>query len=401
MSTLITPQSETETAQIVRDAAANKTPLKIIGGGTRQALGHPVEGTPISTSKLSGITLYEPASLTIVVEAGTPLIEVESALAENNQHLPFEPADYRALLGSTGEPTIGGVVACAVSGPRRIQAGACRDSLIGVRFVNGEGEVIKSGGRVMKNVTGYDLVKLLAGSYGTLGIITQVSFKLLPAPEQTATILATGLDDKTAVETMSAALGSPFDISGVAHLPNGLVPNDSDGEPVTLFRLEGFEKSVNYRSQRLQELLSKYGSVTIENQPEYTQATWKGVRDVRAFAEKSGAVWRLSLKPGDSPSVVEKIRQKRPVEALYDWGGGLVWLLTPAERNSGEEAIRAIVNEVGGHATLVRHSAKGAGKESNVRDIFHPQSAAIAIISAELRRKFDPHSILNPGRMGH
>ena len=221
MAKPIKPASENQMADTVRAAAKDKTPLHIIGAGTKTFIGNKVSGQPVSTLGLSGITLYEPASLTLVVEAGTPFMEVEKQLAQNNQHLPFEPADYCTLLGTTGNQTVGGLVACAVSGPRRIQAGALRDSLIGVRFVNGEGDIIKSGGRVMKNVTGYDLVKLLAGSYGTLGVITQLSFKLLPTPEYTASINVHGLSDFQAVETLSAALGSPFDISGGAHFSDG------------------------------------------------------------------------------------------------------------------------------------------------------------------------------------
>ncbi|MCP4070647.1 MAG: glycolate oxidase subunit GlcE [Hyphomicrobiales bacterium] len=391
MSKIDRPASEAELADFVRAAVAKKTKLNIAGGGSKQSLGSEVIGRPVSTTKLCGIELYEPASLTLVAEAGTPLKTLEDELAKNDQHLPFEPADYRQLLGSSGEPTIGGIVACAISGPRRIQVGACRDFLIGVRFVNGEGEIIKSGGRVMKNVTGYDLVKLLAGSYGTLGIITQVSFKLLPAPETTACVLLGGLDDERAVSAMSAALGSPFDLSGAAH-----VPGNADSEPVTMLRLEGFSSSVSYRAEKLRELLLPYGSGDIEVEREKTDKCWKRIRDVGAFADRPGAVWRISLKPGDSPDVVKTIKRSREIDVIYDWGGGLVWLLTSTVDNCGEELIRASVNHVGGHATLIR---RPDGAE--VKCIFHPQPQLVAKISTELRNQFDPHAILNPGRMGN
>ena len=392
-SGIFTPEDETQLSQFVRECALNNSAVKIIGGGTKQSLGHRVAGIELSTRALSGITLYEPASLTIVAGAGTTLKEIETALAANDQHLPFEPADYRMLLESEGDATIGGIVACAISGPRRIQAGALRDSLIGVRFVNGEGDTIKSGGRVMKNVTGYDLVKLLAGSFGTLGIITQVSFKLLPAPQKTAVLLINGLDDIQAVAAMSVALGSPFDITGAAHTPSGL-----DGEPLTMLRLEGFEKSVDYRAQKLTKLLSEFGQASIENSPAKTKAVWKRVRDVEAFANKPGAVWRLSMTPGDGPKVVENISQTRPVEALYDWGGGLVWLLTPNDEGAGEDIIRAKIDDVGGHATLI--GRVNGQVNIKVRSVFHPQSKSITKLSEGLRRQFDPHGILNPHRMG-
>lgn len=386
----VAPINEKELVDFVRNAAHEKTPLRIVGGGTKQSLGHKVKGEPVSTTGLSGIKLYEPASLNIMAGAGTPLSEIVEALDAQGQHLPFEPADYCKLLGSSGEPTIGGIVACAISGPRRIQAGACRDSLIGVRFVNGEGDLIKSGGRVMKNVTGYDLVKLLTGSYGTLGVITQVSFKLLPAPEQTSVVLINGLGDKTAVSAMSSALSSPFDVSGAAHTPKGI-----DGEPVSMFRLEGLEKSVTYRAEKLRHLLSEYGVAEIETNRENTSAGWKWVRDVETFANREGAVWRLSLTPKNSPQVIEKIRSDREVEVLYDWGGGLVWLLTPAQNASGETVIRSAVNEFGGHATLMRQCEGG-----EVNNVFHPQPEPVARLSRAIRHQFDPYSILNPGRMG-
>ena len=389
MAEIIEPECEIELAEFVRRAAAAKSGLRIIGGGSKLALGNAVAGRHVSTSKLDGIVLYEPASLTIVADAGTPLQKLQDELSINGQHLPFEPADYRQLLGSSGEPTIGGVVACGISGPRRIQAGACRDSLIGVRFINGDGDVIKSGGRVMKNVTGYDLVKLLTGSYGTLGIITQVSFKLLPAPEKTTTVILHGMDNNQAVGAMSIALGSPFDLSGAAHMPK------SKNQSMTLFRLEGFEKSVDYRAQKMAGLLSSFGEVEIESDSEFTKKRWKQITNVEAFAKKSGAVWRLSLKPGDSPDVVKLISKSLEIEVLFDWGGGLVWLLTPLIDNCGEKIIRQCVNQVGGHATLIR-----AQKGSFAGNAFHPQSEIMEKISSDLRRQFDPHSILNPGRMG-
>lgn len=385
------PASEIELAEFVHRAARDKSALRIVCGGSKQALGNAVIGSQVSTARLNGIDLYEPASLTLVAGAGTPLKTLENELSIQGQQLPFEPADYRSLLGSAGEQTIGGIVACGISGSRRIQVGSCRDSLIGVRFINGEGDIIKSGGRVMKNVTGYDLVKLLAGSYGTLGIITQVSFKLLPAPEKTTTVILHGMDDTQASAAMSKALGSPFDLSGAAHLPQMAIGNK---QSMTLFRLEGFEKSVSYRAQQLAELLSSLGEAEIEANSEAARKRWKQITDVEAFAKKSGAVWRLSLKPGDSPQVVNAIRQSRDSEVYYDWGGGLVWLLTPLTDNCGEKIIRQCVNQAGGHATLIR-----ADKESFTGNAFHPQPEIVDKLSSALRRQFDPHSILNPGRM--
>jgi glycolate oxidase FAD binding subunit len=373
---VLSPSNERELSEAV---AAAEGPLRIQGGGTRP-VGRPAEGTELSVAAISGVELYEPGALTIVVRAGTPLAEVETLLASENQRLPFEPMDHRALLGTEGLPTIGGVVAANASGPRRIQAGACRDSLIGVRFVDGRGEVLKNGGRVMKNVTGYDLVKLMAGSWGTLGILTEVAFKVLPATERQASVLVEGLGRHQAVEAMAVALGSPFEVSGAAHLPDG-----ADG-PVTMLRLEGFEASVGYRLGRLSEMMAPFGPVRIEDDPASVAASWEGVRDVRPFADRAGDVWRISVKPTDGPDVAARAGG----EVLFDWGGGLIWALVPEGTD-----LRARLGAFAGHATLVRASA---GTRARIPP-FQPEPGPIAALSEGLRQQFDPRGILNPGLM--
>jgi glycolate oxidase FAD binding subunit len=372
---VLTPASEVELSEAV---AAAKAPLRILGGGTRP-VGRPVAGEALSVAGLAGVELYEPGALTIVVKAGTPLAEVEAILARENQRLPFEPMDHRALLGTTGEPTIGGVVAANVSGPRRIQAGACRDSLIGVRFVDGTGTVLKNGGRVMKNVTGYDLVKLLAGSRGTLGVLTEVAFRVLPDTETQANVVIEGLSPHQAVEAMSTALGSPFEVTGAAHLPGGETPR-------TLLRLEGFAASVAYRTERLSTLLAPIGAVRAETDPDAVRAVWRGVRDVEAFAGKPGDVWRISVKPSDGPDIAALTQG----EAVFDWGGGLIWASVPEGTD-----LRARLGAFAGHATLVR-----ASEDTRARIApFQPEAAPIAALSEGLRRQFDPRGILNPGLM--
>ena len=316
----MTPKPETALAEAVKAAAAKKTPLHIKGGGTRAGLGHGVTGEVLNTSGLKGISLYEPGALTIVAAAGTPLETVEKTLAKENQRLAFEPMDHQALYGTNGKPTIGGAVAANVSGPRRIQAGAARDALIGVRFVNGEGTVIKNGGRVMKNVTGYDLVKLMAGSHGTLGVLTEVAFKVLPMPETSALVSVAGLEPARAVEAMSAALTSPFDVTGAAHL--------AARTPRTMIRVEGFEGSVKYRAGRLQDLLGSFGDVDVSLNDKANQQAWADVRDVKQVAGGEGDVWRLSVKPSDGPAVRDSLPSGAAVQ--MDWGGGLVGARVPA-----------------------------------------------------------------------
>ena len=394
MASLLKPDSESATGEIVREHFRKRKPLRIAGGGTRP-VGNSVDAAQtLSTGGLSGITLYEPGALTLVAEAGTLLETIGDALAAEGQHLPFEPADYRALLGTRGNSTIGGVVAAGVSGPRRIQAGSTRDSLIGVRFVSGEGEIIKNGGRVMKNVTGYDLVKLMCGSHGTLGILTEVSFKLLPRPQATGTVMVTGLDDRAAVTALLKALGSPFDVTGAAHLQKG-----EDGKPLTLIRCEGLPESVGYRTGRLKDMLAPMlpasAELAIESDPARNAGIWKQVRDVEPFAARKGGVWRLSVKPSDGPDVVSEIAGKLGCEALYDWGGGLVWLLADAADGEAAAVIRGAVDARGGHATLFRRNTPGNGSV----ETFHPEQPRIAAISQNLRRQFDPAGILNPGLM--
>lgn len=370
-SAVLRPTSESDLAEAIR---TTQSPLAIRGGGTRP-IGRPQPGAVLETGGLSGITLYEPGALTLVAGAGTPLAEVEAALAAENQRLPFEPMDHRGLLGTTGTPTLGGMVAANASGPRRVQAGACRDSLIGVRFVDGTGSIIKNGGRVMKNVTGYDLVKLMAGSWGTLGVLTEVSFKLLPAPESAATLTWQGLDAASALRLMAEALGTPWEVNGAAHLP----------DQRTLLRVEGFASSVAYRADALAKALARYGrSVTLGS--EETRALWPQVRDVAPFHAQDGDVWRLSVKPSDAAAMASKAGG----EALYDWGGGLVWLRLP----EGDD-LRARLGAFTGHATLVRASAETRHRIAP----FQPEPAPVAALTRGLRAKFDPRGVLNPGLM--
>lgn len=361
---MMTPENEAEVADLVRGAEG---PLRIMGAGTRP-VGR-ATGEVVSTAGLSGISLYEPGALTIVAGAGTPLAEIEAALAAENQRLPFEPMRGHAVFGTSGESTIGGVVAANVSGPRRIQAGACRDSLIGVRFVDGRGDIIKNGGRVMKNVTGYDLVKLMCGAYGTLGVLTEVAFKVLPGVEATQTVELRGLDDNAAVAAMSAALGSPYEVSGAAHDPD---------LGVTMLRLEGFVDAVAYRAAELSKVLARFGDVSLNE-----DADWAAVRDAETFAD-GGDLWRISVKPSDGPKVGAALDGAK---LLYDWGGGLVW----AEVAEGTD-VRAALAGIAGHATLMRGVGSGP--------VFEPEVGALATVSQGLRAQFDPAGILNTGMMG-
>ena len=389
MSSILTPTNETQIADMVREANAAVTPLEIMGGGTRSGLGRPVQAAAtLSLKELSGITLYEPGALTLVAKAGTPVAEIEEALAAEGQRLAFEPMDHRALYSSKGEPTIGGVVAANVSGPRRIQAGACRDALIGVRFIDGQGEIIKNGGRVMKNVTGLDLVKLMAGSHGTLGVLSEVSFKVLPVNERAATLAFHGLSSREAIGVLSGALGSPFEVTGAAHLPQ-----HAEG-PLTLLRVEGFAKQADYRLERLKATIGAGLESSVIEGAEH-DALWRFVRDVEMFKGTDNPVWKLSVKPSDAPAIEEALLKKTDAQIMFDWGGGLIWVGVDDPESGEAEAIRANIRSFGGHATLV------CGPEALRSSIapFQPQAQPVARLSAAIRNKFDPGGILNPGRM--
>ncbi len=375
----MTPVDEAELSDCIAGATG---PLAVRGGGTRP-IGRAAPGDVLSMSGLAGIELYEPGALTIVAKSGTPVAEIDAALVEENQRLAFEPMDHRGLLGTTGEPTIGGVVAANVSGPRRIQVGACRDHLLGLRFVDGSGTIIKNGGRVMKNVTGYDLVKLMAGSYGTLGVLTEVSLKVLPRTDVTASLSIHGLSDGDAVKAMSMALGSPYEVSGAAH-----VSAADPASVVTLIRIEGFEASVAYRLAQLTGLLSGFGVITHTSDTESVTTEWRAIRNVEALHGGSEDIWRLSVKPSDSPGIVARLPEGS--RTILDWGGGLVWAAVAPGTD-----LRAAIGPFQGHATLIR--AEEATRKSV--PVFQPEPAPLAAISAGLRALFDPRGILNPGLM--
>ncbi|WP_372839181.1 FAD-binding protein [Phaeovulum sp.] len=355
------PRDESELAEAIRAAAG---PLRVVGGGTRPVVR--AAGEALHIGGLAGVRLYEPAALTLVVGAGTPLAEVEALLAGERQRLGFEPVRWNALLGAAGESTIGGVVAANVSGPRRLQTGACRDALIGVRFVDGRGEVVKSGGRVMKNVTGYDLVKLMAGSWGQLGVLSEVAFKLQPAAATEATVVLEDLGLGDAVAAMAAAMGSPFEVSGAGWMPG----------VGTMLRLEGLAESVAYRVGRLSAALARFGAVRIQR--ESSGALWRALGEVAPLHGLAGAIWRFSVKPSEAPGVVARLG----CPVVLDWGGGLIWAVLP----EGVDA-RALAAPYSGHATLMR----GPGV------VFQPEAPAIAALGAGLRAQFDPRGLFSGG----
>jgi len=382
----LAPADEQEAAEILRDASG---PFDIVGGGTRPGFGRPRRGARLSTSKLTGVVFHEPAEMTLRARAGTPLAEVEARLAQHGQMLPFEPLDPRPLFGTQGEPTVGGLVATALAGPRRVSAGAVRDNTLGVRLVNGRGEIVASGGRVTKNVTGLDLVKIACGAHGTLGLITEATFKLLPKPRAEATVVIRRLDDAAGVTAMARALASPFSVSGAALIHVGM----GREFPRTLLRVEGFEDSVAYRTERLIALLADFGAkhaLTGED----SARMWRDIRDAAFLAEpRERAIWRASLKPSDAPAALLALGDTARA-SLLDYGGGLLWFSTDPTLEAATE-VRSALETFAGHVHLIR--ADAALRER--ADIFPPLDAVLARLTRGVKASFDPRGLINPGRM--
>lgn len=383
MSLAVTPATLQELSAIIREAEA---PFEIIGSGTKRSLGRPVQAAAtLEMSRFSGIIAYEPDELILDVAAGTPLAQIEALLAANHQQLAFEPPDWSALLGSAGSGTIGGMVAANLSGPRRIKAGAARDHMLGVHGVTGAGDIFKAGARVVKNVTGYDMPKLLTGSYGTLAALTSVILKVLPAPETEETVVLTGLGDEEAVRAMSLAMQSSAEVSGAAFIP---------GDAVYL-RLEGIAASVAYRRDALARTLKTPVEVMAAKS---SAARWRAIRDLSFFTENPRhPLWRLSVTPSDAPGILRALKEKTDLRYLLDWAGGLLWVEVPPSHEAAEPEIRGAMPS--GHATLIRApEATRAAVEP-----FQPQAPALQALTARLKTAFDPRHILNPGRMyrGH
>ena len=390
------PESEDEIAALVRDA---KAPLALAGGGGLEGFGRPVAASDVlGLDRWRGITLYRPTELVFQAKAGTPVAEAEAALAEAGQAFPFEPPDLRHLLGTEDrEPTLGGLVATNLSGPARIARGALRDSLIGVRFVDGQGQIMRSGGRVMKNVTGLDLVKLSAGAHGTLGVLTEVGFKVLPQAETETTLALTGLDAARAGLAMQAAMATPLEVSAASWLPADLADGAglAGGAPHTLLRLQTFAAFVDRRAGALERALGRFGPA-VRLEEDASRALWRHLRDVRPLAEpRDRAVWRIAAAPTAGPSLHDLLTAALGGTGYLDQAGGLLWLAVPATAECGAATVRDALRTAGGHATLVR-----APEAVRARiDVFEPQPAALRAMTERLKRVFDPERRLNPGRM--
>jgi len=391
--------------QEVQAALAADQPLEIIGHGTKRAIGPPVSpGRAVDVSALNAVQDYEPSELIVTVESGAPVADVASLIDAKNQEFAFEPMDTAVLLGTAADRgTIGGMIAAGFAGPRRIRSGAVRDHLLGATAVSGFGEIFKAGGKVVKNVTGYDLCNLLSGSWGTLAVMTEVTLKVMPKAEAEATVILRGLDDATANRAMTAALGSPYDVSGAAHVPASALLRDdvvsrfAAGRGLTLLRLEGIGVSVAHRAQSLSDALRAFGATDLVG--EDSRRLWAAVRDVAAFAAEgplgAWAVWRIVCPPAAGGALGQALARETGGDLIYDWGGGLIWLAVPPAPDAQAAVVRARSSASGGHATLIR-------APDDVRaaiDVFPPLGAGLAALSRRVKQSFDPRDVLNRNRI--
>jgi glycolate oxidase FAD binding subunit len=384
------PASMAEAGAAIQDALKRRESLEVLGLGSKRAIGRPSEATDIlDLSFNKGIGLYEPQELVLSAKAATSVAEISRLLAEKGQMLAFEPADFTELLG-TGSGSLGGALAANFSGPRRLKAGAARDFILGFSGLNGRGETFRAGGRVVKNVTGYDLPKLMCGSWGTLAVLDEITIKVMPKPETEMSVGISGLSHEASIKAMTAALQSPAEVSCAAHLPQ----MDSE-DSRTMLRIEGVEASVKARASLLQDLFKSHGSLLLLDEPS-SRDLWRSVRDVLPLASlREAHIWRISVPPTESAAVMARICEM--VEARYfcDWGGGLVWLAVPPDPQAHEEAIREAISSSGGHATLIRAPAS---VRRNV-NVFQPQPKALAELTRRVKASFDPERVLSRSRM--
>lgn len=390
------PQGEDEVQAAVVSALETDTPLEVLGHGSKRGLGRIVEaGRQVDTSGLSRVTLYEPTELVLSALPGTPIADIVKLLDENDQELAFEPMNPAKLWRGNSSGTLGGTIAVNAGGPRRIKAGAARDHVLGFRAVSGRGDIFKSGGRVMKNVTGYDLSKLLAGSYGTLAVMTEITLKVLPKAETERTFLLYALDESAACRVLREATGLPYDASSFACLPDGAWLGMAPGCSVAL-RLEGPAVSVD---KRFEDLVAHFGprGRAEDLGEKASKLFWEAIRDVEPLADQSGPVWKVSLAPTNGAAFVAALRATGLPLArwYYDWAGGLVWLALD-EAETFAQGIREALAPYGGHATLMRAPDEVRAKT----DVFQPQPAALAALSRRVKHAFDPKHILNRGRLG-
>jgi len=402
------PQNEKEVSNLIKKNYKSSTPIELVGTGSKRKMGRVLQcGATISISKLNGIVEYFPEELYIKVKAATPIKEIEEELEKNNQQLAFEPIDFGYFLnGKSDYGTAAGQVACNISGPRRFKVGSIRDHVLGFRAVNGRGEIIKSGGVVVKNVTGYDLSKLICGSYGTLVALTEITFKVLPKPEESKTLIIHNQKIETAVHFLDKSVSSSNDVSGAVFFPNDLkIPgcvmnientfklNDLKYEgSIVAIRIEGSKKSIN---QRVENLISELKIVNINTsvlEVHQSEIFWNKVKKLEFFSNSKNSIIRIVIPPSESVNLIYQFSNR--FKYYLDWGGALIWLEAFQLSEEMFESIRRKVVKVGGYVTMIKNS----DYLPYVEDVFTINRERFNL-SQNIKKSFDPKGILNPGKM--
>lgn len=402
MEEILRPLHEEQLRDIIKEAYKNRIPLDLRGYGSKQELGRPGHADlAIAMDRMRSITHYRPDEMIISALAGTPLSFIEHRLYHENQELAFEPVDFGPALGKVaGQTSIGAVFAMNMSGSRRIRAGAARDHLIGVRGLNGKGDMINSGGKVLKNVAGMDMAKILCGSWGTLALFTEVTMRVVPKAEESRTLFIEGLDESLGVSALTASINSPHEVTGTLHLQPGFVSrlssdelNNSD-KSLTVIRLEGFSSAVKYHAAQLKKELAPFGDI-YEFDDTRSRNFWEEIRTFKYLESSDDPVWRLSVAPSDGPVVIHHLKRDMDCIAAFDWSGGLIWLEVSHSSDANAADIRRAIAKTGGHATLIR-----AGEETRrTVEVFQPLEPGQEELASQIKNVFDPHQIFNPGRM--
>jgi glycolate oxidase FAD binding subunit len=404
MTSIVCPSNHTEVQEATEWALSTSTPMAIVGSGSKIALGRSTNlDITLNLSGLTGVKNYEPSELILTARPGTTLKDLTAQLSEHGQELAFEPPDYGAFFGKESDTaTLGGAIACNLSGPRRIRAGAARDHFLGMEAINGRGEFFKAGGKVVKNVTGYDLCKLIAGSYGTLALLTEATVKVLPKSEKTRSVLISALTHKTALSVFQKLLSGPTESSGLAHLPANIAKRSkvdfvsNTGLSVTAVRVEGPTPSVIQRTKDLMTALAGYGDVE-ELHTHRSRMLWKEIGDLSPFVEnQTSTVWRIMVPPSQASLVIDNLSNMFNISWYVDWAGGLIWVESDdGDPDDVHTGIRNCVTEVSGQSTLIRGSST---LRASV-DVFEPLPKPIFQLNYRIKQAFDPNAIFNPARV--
>jgi len=407
-SDLLFPKNEKELAEIIKKFYKSNYPIEVLGSGSKRQIGKQLQCTKtISLSKLDGIIEYLPEELYIKIKAGTNIEKIESELKKNKQELAFEPIDFGYLfLGKSNYGTAGGQVACNISGPRRFKSGSIRDHILGFRAVNGRGEIIKSGGTVVKNVTGYDLSKLICGSYGTLVALTEITFKVLPLAEESKTLVIHDLTIDSSPHYLEKAISSSNEVSGASFLPidpickncemnieNTFKLNDLEYKgSLTAIRVEGSKQSINERVENLKKELNILNFKVSILETFQSEILWRKIKNLEFFSKTKNNIFRISIPPSECAKLIYELPNM--FKYFLDWGGALIWMEACKLSEKKFESIRTKVVKHNGYISMIKNS----NQLPFVEDVFTINSARFNI-SQNIKKSFDPKGILNPGKM--